>query len=106
MTRRIPQVILALAILTPCTSVHSQRAKELNGFAPDDKSGNISKPADYRDRYELLGTYTIIDPKGNQMHVTYASPGTAAILAISQSPRCGRRPSVQSVVHTSSRRTG
>ena len=43
-----------------------------------DKSGNISKPADYRDRYELLGTYTVLDPKGNQMHVTYATPGTAA----------------------------
>ena len=78
MTRRIPQIILALAILIPFASVHSQSIKAFNGFELVDKSGNISKPADYRDHYELLGTYTIIDPKGNQMHVTYASPGTAA----------------------------
>ena len=78
MTCRIPQIILALSILTPCASLHSQSTKAFNGFALVDKSGNISKPADYRDNYELLGTYTIIDPKGNQMHVTYAFPGTAA----------------------------
>ena len=78
MTRRVPQIILALAVLTPYGFLHSQTTKAFNGFALVDKSGNISKPADYRDKYELLGTYTIIDPKGNQMHVTYASPGTAA----------------------------
>ena len=81
MTRRIPQIVLALAILTPYASLHSQSTKAFNGFALVDKSGNISKPADYRDQYELLGTYTIIDPKGDQMHVTYASRGTAAITA-------------------------
>jgi len=70
-------VILALMILTPLQRVSSQSTKSFNGFELVDKSGNISKPADYRDRYELLGTYTVIDPKGNQMHVTYASPGTA-----------------------------
>ena len=78
MTRRIPQIVLALAILTPYASLHSQTTKAFDGFALVDKSGNISMPADYRDKYELLGTYTIIDPKGDQMHVTYASPGTAA----------------------------
>lgn len=78
MTHRSPWIILALTILTPLASVYSQSAKTPNGFALVDKSGNISKPADYRDKYELLGTYTILDPKGNQMHVTYASPGTAA----------------------------
>ena len=70
-------VILALAILAPIQPVSSQRTQSFNGFELVDKSGNISKPADYRDRYELLGTYTVLDPKGNQMHVTYASPGTA-----------------------------
>jgi hypothetical protein len=78
MTRRIPQIILALATLVPYASLHAQSTKAFNGFALVDKSGNISKPADYRDQYELLGTYTITDPKGDQMHVTYASPGTAA----------------------------
>jgi hypothetical protein len=77
MTRRIPQIILALAILTPYASLHSQSTKAFNGFALVDKSGNIGKPADYRDLYQLLGTYTVLDPKGDQMHVTYATPGTA-----------------------------
>jgi Cytochrome P460 len=78
MTRRIPQIILALTILTPYISLHSQSKETFNGFALVDKSGNISKPADYREKYEFLGTYTVIDPKGDQMHVTYASPGTIA----------------------------
>jgi hypothetical protein len=48
-----------------------------DGFALVDKTGNISKPADYRDHYEILGTWVVLDPKGNQMHFTYASPGAA-----------------------------
>lgn len=46
-------------------------------FALVDKDGNIAKPAGYRDTYETLGTYFVLDPKGNQMHITYASPGAA-----------------------------
>ena len=43
-----------------------------------DKAGNIRKPPDYRDRYQALGTFTVLDPKGGaEMHYTYASPGTA-----------------------------
>jgi Cytochrome P460 len=42
-----------------------------------DAKGNIRRPADYRDRYQVLGAYTVLDPKGNEMHYTYASPGTA-----------------------------
>lgn len=26
----------------------------------------------------MLGSWTVLDPKGNQMHSVYASPGTAA----------------------------
>lgn len=48
-----------------------------DGFALVDKTGNISKPADYRDHYEIFGTWVVLDPKGNQMHYTYASPGAA-----------------------------
>jgi len=49
-----------------------------NRFALVDKSGNIKKPADYRDLYQTLGTYFVLDPKGgHQMHLTYASPGAA-----------------------------
>jgi hypothetical protein len=78
MTSRVSQIVLALVIFTPYASLHAQSTKAFNGFDLVDKSGNISKPTDYRDKYELLGTYTITDPKGDQMHVTYASPGTAA----------------------------
>ena len=55
-----------------------QARNSFNGFALVDKSGNIKKPADYRDLYQTLGTYFVLDPKGgNQMHLTYASPGAA-----------------------------
>ena len=48
-----------------------------NGFDLVDKSGNIRRPADYRDRFQAFGTYVVLDPKGDQMHFTYASPGSA-----------------------------
>jgi Cytochrome P460 len=48
-----------------------------NGFELADKTGNIRKPADFRDQYELLGAWWVVDPTGNQMHITYASPGAA-----------------------------
>src|SRR3954449_6040474 len=63
-SRCMPQMILALAILTPYTSLHSQSTNAFNGFALIDQSGNIGKPADCRDQYELLRTYPIIHPKG------------------------------------------
>src|SRR5260370_36421842 len=69
-------VILTLAILGGHQKAESQTSPR-NGFDLVDKTGNIRKPSDYRDKYEALGTYTVLDPKGNQMHVTYASPGTA-----------------------------
>src|SRR6516164_4347322 len=56
--------------------VKSQSNKSVNGFDLVDKNGNIRKPSDYRDKYQTLGTYTVLDPKGDQMHVTYAPPGT------------------------------
>src|SRR5262245_18462906 len=42
-----------------------------------DANGQIRKPPDFRDRYQMLGTYMVLDPNGNEMHYTYASPGTA-----------------------------
>jgi hypothetical protein len=81
MTRSISFVVLAfvaLVLLAWSQPVKSQRTQNFNGFDLVDKEGNIRKPTDYRDRYELLGTYTVLDPKGDQMHVTYATPGTAA----------------------------
>ena len=71
-------VIITLAVLTGDQPVNSQAAgKTFNGFELVDKTGNIRKPADFRDHYELLGTWWVADPTGNQMHMTYASPGAA-----------------------------
>src|SRR5215510_8112100 len=76
MTRRISFVILALVVVTGY--LFAQKAASFNGFELADKAGKIlRKPADYRDHYEILGAWTVMDPKGNQMHLTYASPGTA-----------------------------
>lgn len=78
MARVMSLLVVALFIVVGYQPVHSQHTSKFEGFDLVDKEGNIRKPADYRDRYELLGTYTVLDPKGNQTHVTYASPGTAA----------------------------
>ena len=48
-----------------------------DGFQFVDKTGNIRKPTDVRDTYQSLGAFAVLDPKGNQMHFTYAIPGTA-----------------------------
>jgi len=71
-------VIITLAVLTGDKPVKSQAAsRTFNGFELVDKTGNIRKPADYRDHYELFGSWFVLDPTGNQMHITYASPGAA-----------------------------
>jgi hypothetical protein len=70
-------VILTLVVLAGHQQAKSQTNPRFNGFDLVDKTGNIRKPSDYRDEYEALGTYTVLDPKGDQMHLTYASPGTA-----------------------------
>ena len=81
MIRRLSYLGLALAasvVLAGSQPARSQHNQRFNGFELVDKEGNIHRPTDYRDRYDALGTYTVLDPKGDQMHVTYASPGTAA----------------------------
>src|SRR4030095_6129064 len=57
--------------------VRSQSDNARGGFDLVDKTGNIRNPPDYRDRYQALGTYMVLNPKGNEMHATYASPGAA-----------------------------
>jgi hypothetical protein len=71
-------VILTLAILGGHQKAKSETNPRSNGFGLVDKTGNISKPSDYRDKYEALGTYAVADLSGGtEMHVTYASPGAA-----------------------------
>ena len=74
---RISMLFLTVAALAGYQSASAQASHKFNGYDLVDNTGNIRKPADYRDLYQLLGTYTVLDPKGDQMHVTYATPGTA-----------------------------
>jgi Cytochrome P460 len=78
MSGRISPLILALVVLTSYQPITSQSTGRINGFDLVDNTGNIRKPADVRDLYQLLGTFDVlVNPKGEAMHVTYASPGTA-----------------------------
>jgi hypothetical protein len=78
MSGRIASLIVFLAFLTAHQAVTSQAGGSRSGFDLVDRGGSIRKPADVRDLYQLLGTYTVeLDPKGEEMHVTYASPGAA-----------------------------
>ena len=76
MISRISVVVLTLVILPAYKQATSQINSNYNGFDLVDKTENIHKPGDYRTHYQALGTYTVLDPKGNQMHFTYASPGS------------------------------
>jgi hypothetical protein len=70
-------VILSLAALGIIQEAVAQRESSFDGFKLVDNTGNIRMPHDYRDLYHMLGSWTVLDPKGNQMHFTYASPGAA-----------------------------
>jgi len=78
MSSRISSLILALVVLTGYQPINSQTTGRVNGFDLVDKTGNIRKPADFRDLYQELGVYTPVDLNNNtEMHYTYAPPGTA-----------------------------
>ena len=78
---RLPVSIAALSllILTVYQGVTCHTQNKYDDFDLVDKAGNIRRPDDYRDRYQALGTYAVLNPAANEMHVTYASPGTAEI---------------------------
>ena len=71
--------VLLLLLLAGFQQGRSQSQNNYSGYDLVDKAGNISKPSDFRERYQAIGTYMVLNPNGNQMHVTYASPGTAEI---------------------------
>jgi hypothetical protein len=78
MPGRIASLILALVVLNGQQPARSQSKGSFNGFDFVDKTGNIRKPADFRDLYQELGVYTPVDLNNNtEMHYTYAPPGTA-----------------------------
>ena len=62
MSSRISSLILALVVLTGYQPINSQNTGRANGFDLVDKTGNIRKPADFRDLYQELGVYTPVDP--------------------------------------------
>jgi Cytochrome P460 len=75
---RIASLLVALVVLASQQPVRSQNMASANGFDLVDKTGNIRKPADFRDLYQELGVYTPVDLNNNtEMHYTYAPPGTA-----------------------------
>ena len=73
----IPLIAFSVCVLAGSAGVRPQTKNSPNGFDLVDKNGNIRKPANVRDTYQSLGAYTVLDPKGDQMHMTYASPGSA-----------------------------
>jgi hypothetical protein len=85
MTLRTVIPALTLTLLTSAPTVSSQRAAgtEAQNSRLDlvDNAGHIRKPQDYRDRYQVLGAYTVLNPKGNEMHYTYTSPGLRSTTA-------------------------
>jgi len=79
---RIASLIVALVVLTGHQPVGSQSMGSAKGFDLVDNTGNIRKPADFRDLYQALGVYTPVSLNNDtEMHYTYALPGTAAAKA-------------------------
>lgn len=77
---RVGLVVLSLLGLAAYHQSKPQSKTQGNTSYNDlvDKTGNIRKPADYRDRYQALGVFSVADLNGAvEMHYTYASPGTA-----------------------------
>jgi Cytochrome P460 len=70
-------LLICLPAVGSFSGAAAQNELSFDGFKLVDKTGNIHKPIDYRDRLQLMGTYMVLDPKGNQMHNTYASRGAA-----------------------------
>lgn len=75
--RRFTTLIVMVAALGGGSPGRAQDAlKTFNTLV--DKDGNITKPQNFREDFQHLGAFMVLDAKGNQMHDTYATPGTAA----------------------------
>ncbi|HET6983862.1 MAG TPA: cytochrome P460 family protein [Myxococcaceae bacterium] len=78
MLAQISKGAVVLLLLAAAPQSGSKARPPRSGFDLVDKTGNIRKPPDYRDLYQSLGSYTVQTPNGGEeMHFTYASPGTA-----------------------------
>jgi hypothetical protein len=80
--RRVIAVILWFAAIRAYWQAGAQtNTSGTDGFQFVDKTGNIRKPTNVRDTYQSLGAFTVLDLKENQIHFTYATPGTAEAFA-------------------------
>jgi len=77
MTFRSSVLAFAIALSSGALGATAQSGGQADHFDLVDANGTLRKAPGYRDRFQILGTWTVLDPKGNQMHFTYASPGTA-----------------------------
>ena len=66
-------------------------AQAADGFSPYvTKDGGISRPTDYRDTFEYLGSYAVAtkpDKPLDEMHVVYAGRRTSGRIAVTASSR-------------------
>jgi Cytochrome P460 len=79
---------ICMAIAVPLVAGSLAAWAQVSGAAPSegrtdagaaDAQGNLHVPADYRTRYQALGSWAIAadnDPGSKEMHLVYASPGT------------------------------
>lgn len=76
--KRYLLLILALIGLASYQVQSQSNSSGSNGYDLVDKAGILHKPADYRDRYQALGVFSVADLNGAvDLHYTYAPPGTA-----------------------------
>jgi len=78
-TMTIRYSILAVsALLTALPAATLQRGAQNDRLDLVDAKGNIRKPADYRDRYQALGVWSVVNSNNEtELHYAYASPGAA-----------------------------
>jgi hypothetical protein len=73
---------VAIALFLSCSAaLVSAQDKPPTYASVEDAKGSLRVPADYRERYEYLGSWSVADddkPGAKQLHVVYASPGTRA----------------------------
>jgi hypothetical protein len=67
--------IVIFSMLGGQSLVDGQNRTRYDGFHLVDKTGNIGMPSNYRDTFQMMGAYAVVDPKGNELHYSYASPG-------------------------------
>ena len=64
-----------------------QAKNSFDGFALVDKSGNIRKPADDHNLYQTVGTYFVLDPKGESDAPNLCIAGGGRLLPAQQEIR-------------------